>query len=98
MGTRLRAIILAMTSIYILTDPLGFDTAYVGRSTKPASRLRDHMNLWTRHRAMHQWLSALKARNLVPCMTVLDECADWEAATAERDAIAMVKAVRGADC
>ena len=89
---------LVMISIYMLTDPLGFDTAYVGRSTMPKRRMQVHLTIRTDNRAMRSWLLALKARGRCPLMTIVAECDDSDALIAERDAIAMVRAVRGADC
>jgi hypothetical protein len=91
-----------MFTLYLLTDPTGADTAYIGQTRyDPKVRLYQHLHDIsgnTRNRKC-QWIQTLKTRGLCPILTVLDtDIPDAEIKQAEMDAIAMCIAIRGTDC
>ena len=86
-----------MVYLYMLTDPTGAETAYIGASTSPKKRLAEHRH-GSSSRRMRPWLAMLRHRGLRPTLTVLDTLFAWEAKQAEMDAIAMCKAIRGVHC
>ena len=88
-----------MISIYMLTDPTGADTCYVGSTRNPKLRLIGHCaDMGTFGTAKSRWLKMLAQRGLKPILTVLDTVPENERAEVEGDAIAMVRAVRGEHC
>lgn len=90
-----------MVSIYMLTDPTGADSCYVGATAQPiAARVKQHMTDLAGNSRQRKaiWLRMLKAKHLMPVVTVLDTVDVFHREEAEQDAIAMVAAVRGANC
>jgi len=84
--------------IYMLTDPTGANTCYLGRSHDPRARLKEHMNdLWDQS-AKCGWLRMLKHRGLLPKLTYIEKVKREESKQAEADLIGILKAIRGPDC
>ncbi len=77
-----------MVSIYMLTDPTGADTCYVGRSVHPTVRYKAHLSESGAGKKV-AWIRMLKSRGLKPALVVLDAVASTESEQAEADAIAM---------
>lgn len=87
-----------MISIYMLTDPTGADTCYVGMTSQPVeARFKQHL-IEKVCPPKRRWIQQLAAQRMQPVLTVLDVVPESDWRDAERDAIAMVRAVRGAHC
>jgi len=89
-----------MYSLYLLTDPTGAETAYIGKTRISSDWLGQHLNdISGNPNNRHcRWLKMLKVRGLKPIMTVLDIVLDADISQAERDAISMCQAIRGTHC
>jgi hypothetical protein len=63
-----------MISIYILTDPTGAATAYVGATKHPMIRLAEHIEGRDKspRNQCGQWIAGLRHQGLEPVLTVLD--------------------------
>ena len=87
-------------SLYMLTDPCGRPTCYVGITRDPKNRYKSHCNRTSIDPAdmLADWISGLRMAGLKPVMTILDIVDRRYATQAEGDAIAMVTAVRGKAC
>ena len=89
--------------LYELTDPLNRNYAYIGLSVDPKVRLNQHMtDLLVRTGRSgirkNKWIMSLRRKNLKPILTILSKVTFKESSDAERDAIRMCKAIRGAGC
>ena len=68
-----------MTFIYCLTEPHSGEIRYVGKSNKPAERLRHHLKDKTAcHRTV--WLAKLSREGSRPIVVPLEECSEeiWQ--------------------
>lgn len=70
----------ALTSVYGLIDPIEHKIRYVGKTTSPDKRLRDHIRQ-ARHRSGRntlkaEWIRRLASAGARPDMIVLEECGD----------------------
>lgn len=83
------------TFIYVLIDPRDRQVRYVGKSVRPASRLREHLQRARLGRASHLycWIRSIGA---IPDIEVIDEVPDSDWQVAERFWIAYLRMV-GAD-
>ena len=85
-------------SVYILTDPTGASTCYVGCSMHPARRFIEH-NARGGNRRVYYWFRALRLRGMTPKLTILETCdSASEAREAEDDIIKWFQFSRGIDC
>ena len=85
--------------LYMLTDPRGWAYCYVGMSKDAGKRWQEHCQDVYGHTRKATWIRCLRREGLRPQLHVLDpDVPECDAAIAETDAIAMVKAVRGTDC
>lgn len=84
--------------IYMLTDPFpGSEICYIGQTKHPENRFRAHL-CDPPNKLMRNWIKILRLQGKMPIMNILLECTRKEAKQAEIDAIAIVKAIRGASC
>ena len=88
--------------LYMLTDPRkGNDSAYIGKSKNPDRRYREHLTVFNvpgHETRKHIWIKDLQSLGLKPIMMILDELELFEAEQAEKDVIAMCRAIRGEYC
>lgn len=59
--------------IYVLRDPISWDVRYVGKTSKPEARFRQHAT--QTHRSKHYngyWLKSLRDKGLAPLFEVID--------------------------
>lgn len=83
--------------LYMLTDPRPTEMCYIGITVNPYQRWHGHLSD-TRgcpKSRKNLWLMELRKAHLEPIMTILDVCGQAEARQAEKDAVALIRAVRG---
>lgn len=88
--------------LYILTDP-NTESCYIGATEHPKRRLSQHLGTGLSQKADPRttWLREIRENSIPLTLTILDVLIDetlLEVAAAERDAINMVKAIRGKSC
>lgn len=64
-------------SVYLLADPRDGRARYVGRSVRPAIRLRKHLRA-AHSRRLRDWIAELRAAGLVPEFRVLEGASERE--------------------
>lgn len=66
-------------SIYALLDPRDRRPRYVGKTTRPSRRIRQHIN-YPNSAGMRRWIAELATLNLFPIMDILEVChgESWE--------------------
>jgi predicted GIY-YIG superfamily endonuclease len=79
----------------MLVDPTGKDTCYIGCSQDVQKRFKAHLYDISTSTAKRRWIASLKRKKLKPILIILDTVLSQEAVQAERDCIAIVRAVRG---
>lgn len=87
----------------MLTDPTGAASCYVGISKDAHFRYLQHLansDIQGNPRSRKcNWIRMLLDRGLKPVLNILDaHVPTGDARQAEKDAIAMVRAIRGRDC
>jgi hypothetical protein len=97
LAKRLRNEKFASVQIYMLTDPTGAATCYVGASVNPAKRLVSHLSDRMPGRKS-RWLQGLLDQGLLPHIVMLASVTEREAPHAEQDIIAMMRCLRGESC
>lgn len=71
---------LETTFIYTLEHPITNEIRYIGKTSNPKKRLRDHINVNKNNTYKEQWVNGLKSKNLLPILNILDvvPLCDWE--------------------
>lgn len=83
--------------VYVLRDPISWDVRYVGRTNRPALRLKHHLTNASRATtASGRWVQSLKLRGLKPMLEVIDAGMGNGFRAAERVWVAEFRS-RGAD-
>lgn len=61
------------TSVYHLVDPIDHTVRYVGKSTSPAARLKEHIreSIERQNTAKKRWISGLLDQGLRPVMVIV---------------------------
>ncbi len=88
-----------MVWIYLLSDPTGAPTCYLGMACDPRAWMKEHMSeSGAPNSRKVQWLRMLKARGLRPRLRYIEKVKRAEARQIEADLIGIIKAIRGDDC
>lgn len=66
--------------IYSLHDPLTLEQRYIGKSSNPEKRYKQHLKPYYLRPDTYKnrWLKSLLAKGLKPAMLILCECEPWE--------------------
>jgi hypothetical protein len=88
-----------LTCIYALVDPRTAFPRYVGKSTEPAKRWRQHLAPWNleRRSKKNSWLKSLLTEGLEPELDVLDRVPEEQTNHAEREWISLYREFFGFD-
>lgn len=77
-----------MTQIYALCEPDTGQIRYIGKANDAARRFKGHLRERRRQTPVYRWIGALRARGLVPKLSVIETCPPDEWRNRERVLIA----------
>jgi GIY-YIG catalytic domain len=85
-----------MIYIYALVDPRDGRMRYIGKTTNPVKRFREHCN--DKNAKLHRvcWIQSLKRQNLLPVMDILSELSDE--ANWQKEEMTWISCARDAGC
>lgn len=67
-----------LTSIYCLIDPEDGGVRYIGKSTDPERRFKDHLRI-SKQTHTYCWIKSLREKGLTPIMKIIEICGeDWK--------------------